>query len=95
MEWKEYINNHSTILKNSLKADTSEKISKNIPEKDLSTKRGNFILRQEIKSLTIFCSVKVSILINLFLFIIFISLGIYIIELSNNIKVSYLKYDNW
>jgi len=95
MEWKEYIENHSTIIKNSQRVDISESILKNFSEIEQSKKRGNFILRQEINSLTIFCTFKVALFFNIFLFLVFNILGIYIVLSSENIKEYSIKYDNW
>jgi hypothetical protein len=95
MDWKDYIENHKSILKNSHKVDISETIIKNFSDIEESKKRGNFIFRQEIKSLTIFCSFKVAIIFNLILFLIFNIIGIYIAVSSQNIKEYHVKYDDW
>lgn len=95
MDWKDYINNHKTIIKNSKRLDISGSLIKNSSDLGHSKKRGNFILRQELKSLTIFCSFKVSLIFNLILFTIFNIIGIFIAVSSQNIKEIIIRYDDW
>ncbi len=95
MEWKEYIDNHSEILKSNQKVDNSEIIINNFSEIERTKKRGNFILRQDLKNLTIFCSLKVSVIFNLIFFMLFIILGIYIVLSSKNMTEKSINYNKW
>jgi hypothetical protein len=58
-------------------------------------KRGNFILRQELTTLTPDCNVKCSIICNLVLMIIFFVFGGSIIGSANSVVEVVTEYTNW
>lgn len=57
--------------------------------------RGNFILRQELKSFTPECNAKCGIIFNFALMIAFISIGIPILVSSNQSEEYKFDYTNW
>jgi|LauGreDrversion4_2_1035121.scaffolds.fasta_scaffold606822_1 hypothetical protein len=58
-------------------------------------KRGNFILRQELTTLTPDCNVKCSLICNLILMIIFFVFGGSIIGSANSVVEVVTEYTNW
>jgi hypothetical protein len=56
-------------------------------------KRGNFILRQELKSFTPGCGPRTSIFCNLLVVLVFCLVGFPIIMLKKNIKEYKISYD--
>jgi len=68
----------------------------NIDSRQFNPKlRGNFILRQELKSYTPECNTKCGIILNLILMIFFLAAGIPIIVSSNQSEEYYFNYTNW
>lgn len=55
----------------------------------------DMILRQELTSLTPNCNVKCAVICNLILIMIFVSLGVPIVVLSNSIIEYHVDYTNW
>ena len=72
----------------------SRKTLSKIDEMQLK-KRGNFLLRQELKNLTIECSPKCSIICNFSIFIIMIGLAIPILNSAKNTIRYNVDYTNW
>jgi hypothetical protein len=58
-------------------------------------KRGNFILRQELKTLTPDCNVKCSIICNLILMVVFFVFGGSIIGSANSVVEVVTEYTDW
>ncbi len=77
--------------------------SLNLPKQSESTEihiksyqqRGNFILRQELKSYTPECNAKCGIIFNSILMLLFICSGIPILVSSNQSEEYSFKYTNW
>jgi hypothetical protein len=96
MELKEFFDNKNSNLKQAVnRSYKNDSIIRNQSELARARKRGNFLLRQEIKSWTIECSTKVSLYLNLVLFLIFMFFGVYIAVIASNIIEVELKYDKW
>lgn len=61
----------------------------------VKTKRGNFIVRQELSSYTLECNAKCGMIFNMCLIILFLLVGIPIIILSNNTIEYEIPYTDW
>jgi hypothetical protein len=96
MEIAEYLNelgNMRTLNKSKLAVNTE--MMRNNSEYIRAKKRGNFILRQELKDYTIECTSKVSIFFNILLFLLFMVFGVPIVMSSENIMTTQVRYDRW
>jgi hypothetical protein len=63
--------------------------------KDEPQKRGNFILRQELSTLTPDCNVKCSIICNTVLMVVFFMFGGSIVGSANSVIETVSEYTNW
>jgi hypothetical protein len=95
MDWNEYVSNHSNIMRNCANSGKVESVIKDYSEIDRSKKRGNFILRQELKNWTIKCSLRFSMIFNFILLFIFFSFGFYISVSSGKVTEYVIQYDGW
>lgn len=96
MEITEYLNEMGNMrnLNKSKLAVNTEMLRSN-SEYIRAKRRGNFILRQELKDYTLECTSKVSIFINILLFLIFMVFGVPIVLSSENIMYIKVRYDRW
>lgn len=86
---------YNNIKSNNRSSNKEKELYRNHSELNRIKKRGNFILRQELKNLTIECSIKCSIICNTLMFFVFIIFAIPIIISSNSsIQIS-LDYTDW
>jgi hypothetical protein len=95
MNFNEYSHLHRShkIENRSLKSDLEN--LKNLSEIARIKRRGNFILRQELKDYTPECNIKFSLLINSIMLILFIGCGIPILNSSSATRIQEIPYDKW
>ncbi len=93
MELQDYFQQNANNLNKVVK--TENELKRSNTELMKVKKRGNFILRQELKDYTPECNYKCSIFINVLFSIIFLSIGTPIILSSENILETKVQYDTW
>jgi hypothetical protein len=87
-------NNFDSVLNRSI-TKSKEMLQRNTSEQLRVRKRGNFILRQELKNLTPEFSLKCSIICNVSMSIIFFIFAIPILTSAKNSIEYSVDYTNW
>jgi hypothetical protein len=96
MEISEYLHGTPNMRQfNKSKTAADNDHHRNQSELSRANKRGNFILRQELRDYTVECSSKIAIIFNLLLFMLFMMFGVPIVLSSENILVTTVRYDIW
>ncbi len=93
MELEEYL--QTAINFKTKKKKSSFDLTQNGSELARASKRGNFILRQELRDFKREFSIKCSITTNLLIFGLFMLVGIPIIIESKNLLKTQIEYQGW
>jgi hypothetical protein len=68
---------------------------KNLSEIARIKRRGNFVLRQELKDYTPECNIKFSLLFNSAMLLVFIGCGVPILNSSSTTLIQEIPYEKW